>query len=77
MLLLLKDIFVRFAVVHLKQDGLMESPTGLQSQENWPERLHLAPDGKMIFKDKSQRTGLLCDLLCTAVPSSVFHIICC
>lgn len=40
MLLLLKD-FCKVAAVHLKQDGLMESPTRLQGQENWPERLHL------------------------------------
>lgn len=76
MLLLLKD-FCKVGVVHLKQDGLMEPPTGLQSQENWPERLHLALDGKIIFKDESQRTGLLCDLLHMVVPSSVFQIICC
>lgn len=68
MLLLLKD-FCKVAAVHLKQDGLMESPMGLEGQENWPERLHLALDGKMIFKDESERTGLACDFLYMVVPS--------
>lgn len=76
MLLLLKD-FCKVAMVHLKQDGLMESPTRLGGQDIWPERLHSVLDGRMIFKDESQRTGLLCDLLHMVAPSSVSQTISC